>query len=271
MGLFWATSSRIIAHLETLRLQWCELLFYQFRQSLQNMLWVNWLEWLVGIVTNHSSSLVLILFSVVANRTNRTNRTASPIGFCFVVRLDSIGVYFAKFAKFASLAQWFLLCGKIGAIQLSKSEQPILTFMKGIYEWFTLETSWNPATFWTAQASTCLCRRSSAGQGGRDGSTKNAITICRDLFAERAKDFGSNELREPPDCSILQERQSNGFSFNALGQGLVGTSGRRNIKLDSKDPVIFWNSHQLVPPPLFSYWILFLVAFCVESKKPNHH
>ena len=122
--------SRIIAHLETLPVQWCELLFYQFRQSLQNMLWVNWLEWLVGIVTNHSSSLVLILFSVVANRTNRTNRTASPIGFCFVVRLDSIGVYFAKFAKFASLAQWFLLCGKIGAIQLSKSKQLIPTYYK---------------------------------------------------------------------------------------------------------------------------------------------
>ena len=203
-------------------------LTYQFRQSLQNMLWVNWLEWLVGIVTNHSSSLVLILFSVVANRTNRTNRTASPIGFCFVVRLDSIGVYFAKFAKFASLAQWFLLCGKIGAIQLSKSEQLIPTFMKGIYEWFTLETSWNPATFWTAQASTCLCRCSSAGQGGRDGSTKNAITICRDLFAERVEDSGGNELRKPSSCSILAGRSAQ----MALLQCTRARTGRTPVVLD---------------------------------------
>ena len=95
--------SRIIAHLETLPLQWCELLFYQFRQSLQNILWVNWLEWLVAIVTNHSSSLVLPLFGVVTT---------------------------SQFCQIACFHKWFLLCDKIGAIQLSKSEQPIPTYYK---------------------------------------------------------------------------------------------------------------------------------------------
>ena len=77
------------------------------------------------------------MFDLLTKTTKTTKTTKIPHGFFFVVRMNSIGVYFAKFAKFAktaSLAQWFLLCGKIGAIQLSKSEQPIPTFMKEIYE-----------------------------------------------------------------------------------------------------------------------------------------
>jgi hypothetical protein len=60
---------------------------------------------LVGIATNHSSSLILPKFA------------AKQI---------------AKVCQTACLHKSFLLCGKIGAIQLSKSEQPIPTFTKGI-------------------------------------------------------------------------------------------------------------------------------------------
>ena len=96
--------------------------------------------------------------------------------------------------------------------------------------------------------------------------------LLNELKALEATSWGSHLT-----VQSWRSGQSKWLFIQCTRQGLVGTSGRRNIKLDSKDPVIFWNSHQLVPPPLFSCWILFLDVLvftqvsCTSAVSSTNH